>query len=122
MSELAMSRARLPASTWTNASDKNQKENFTSLDHEELLDKIATLEITRWNYKDESDEITHIGPVAQDFHALFGVGRDDKTISTIDPAGIALAAIQRLYQQNLAQQQEIIELKALVQQLLTERE
>jgi hypothetical protein len=54
----------------------------------------------RWNYKSESDDVQHIGPTAQDFHALFGVGTDDKSISTIDPAGIALAAIQALHAQN----------------------
>ena len=82
--------------TWTNASDKNQKENFTAIDSEDLLEKISALPISRWNYKDEDETVTHIGPVAQDFYALFGVGSDDISISTIDPAGIALAAIQEL--------------------------
>lgn len=83
--------------TWTNASDKNQKENFTPIDRAELLEKIAQLSIERWNYKDDDPRVQHIGPVAQDFSALFGVGTDDKSISTIDPAGIALAAIQELH-------------------------
>ena len=82
--------------TWTNASDKNQKENFTDIDSEQLLEKISALPISRWNYKDEDETVTHIGPVAQDFYALFGVGADDISISTIDPAGIALAAIKEL--------------------------
>ena len=82
--------------TWTNASDRNQKENFTPVDRAALLDRIARLPIERWNYKTEGDEVQHIGPVAQDFKALFNVGADDKSISTIDPAGIALAAIQEL--------------------------
>ena len=86
--------------TWTNASDKNQKENFTDIDSEELLDKISELPIQRWNYKDEDETVTHIDPVAQDFYALFGVGSDDVSISTIDPAGIALAAIQELYKKS----------------------
>lgn len=86
--------------TWTNASDKNQKENFTDIDSEELLKKISALPISRWNYKDEDETVTHIGPVAQDFYALFGVGADDISISTIDPAGIALAAIQELYKKS----------------------
>jgi hypothetical protein len=32
--------------------------------------------------------------MAQDFYNLFKLGTDDKTISSIDPAGIALAGIQ----------------------------
>lgn len=105
---------------WTNKSDMNLKENFRSVDGKEILEKILQLSITRWNYRSEEDNITHIGPVAQDFHALFGVGNDDKSISTIDPAGIALAAIQELQEQNNDLKTEIAELKALVQKLLVE--
>jgi len=34
--------------------------------------------------------------MAQDFYAAFGLGLGDKTIDTIDPSGVALAAIQGL--------------------------
>lgn len=34
--------------------------------------------------------------MAQDFHAAFGLGSDDKGISTVDADGVALAAIQGL--------------------------
>ena len=80
---------------WTNVSDRDKKENFETLDGKEILDKIDRLPVTRWNYKGASDK--HIGPVAQDFHRLFGLGADDKTITTIDPAGVALIGIQELY-------------------------
>jgi hypothetical protein len=83
--------------TWTNASDRNLKENFTPIDGKLLLEKLSKLPITTWNYRNERSDIKHIGPMAQDFYALFGVGDDDKSISTIDPSGIALAAIQELY-------------------------
>jgi hypothetical protein len=36
--------------------------------------------------------------VAQDFHAAFGLGADDKRIATLDSSGVALAAIQGLNQ------------------------
>ena len=80
---------------WVNASDRNSKENFTAVDGNELLDQIAQLSITRWNYKG-NNQAEHIGPTAQDFKAAFGVGADDRSISTIDPSGIALAAIKAL--------------------------
>jgi len=115
---------------WTNSSDMNLKENFTEIDIQELLGKIAALEISEWNYKADDDDVRHIGPVAQDFHALFGLGADDKAISTVDPAGIALAAIKELYltTEELKQQTERIEaleneldeLKSLVRKLLSE--
>jgi hypothetical protein len=40
--------------------------------------------------------VQHIGPMAQDFAAAFGVGENDTTISTVDADGVALAAIQGL--------------------------
>jgi len=82
--------------TWTNASDRNKKENFESLNGNEILEKVKQLPITRWNYKGESASITHIGPMAQDFYQAFKTGNDDTSISTIDPAGVALLSIQEL--------------------------
>jgi len=82
--------------TWTNASDRNNKENITAVDAREVLEKVATMPIARWNYKIESDSTQHIGPMAQDFHAAFGLGDSEKSIATIDADGVALAAIQGL--------------------------
>ena len=98
--------------TWTNTSDINKKEDFSALDGALLLQKINTLSIQRWKYKSTGEY--HIGPTAQQFHALFAVGTDDKGISTVDPAGIALAAIQELVKQNEAMQQRIIALEKAI--------
>ncbi len=106
------SGARLTAGgVWTNASDVNLKENFQPVDGEQILDKVESLPISEWNYKAESDEVKHIGPTAQDFQKAFGVGENDKTISTIDPAGIALAAIKELTKQNKELKSESQQLK-----------
>ncbi len=80
--------------TWTNASDKNLKEDLAYVDGEAVLEKVSQLEISRWKYKG-TDEY-HVGPMAQDFYKSFGLGNDDKHISTIDPSGIALVSIQAL--------------------------
>jgi altronate dehydratase len=81
---------------WTNASDRNLKENFASVDGSEVLQKLQGLDILRWNYKSQDETVTHIGPVAQDFAAAFNVGMDSTSISSVDPAGVALAAIKQL--------------------------
>ena len=61
-------------------SDRNAKENFTALDTKMVLAKIAAMPVTTWNYKDDSADKKHIGPVAQDFSAAFGLtGEDDRT-------------------------------------------
>jgi hypothetical protein len=88
--------------TWTNASDRNKKENFTPLDGKAVLDRIGKLQITRWNYKGETIATTHIGPMAQDFYKMFGTGNDSLAISTIDPAGVALIGVQELKKENEA--------------------
>ena len=83
---------------WTNASDRNKKEDFSNLNGTDILKKIASLPITQWRYIGTNEY--HIGPMAQDFRAAFNLGTDDKSISTIDPSGVTLAAIQQLIKEN----------------------
>lgn len=102
--------------TWTNTCDVNRKEDFTDIDRNLLLQKIAQLNIQHWRYKGTREY--HISPTAQQFYALFGLGADNKGISTVDPAGIALAAIQQLVKQNEVLEQRITRLE---QQLASKR-
>jgi hypothetical protein len=109
---------------WTNASDANLKENFQPVDGQQILDKVDALPITEWNYKTEPEETKHIGPTAQDFQQVFGVGSDGHSISTIDPSGIALAAIKELNKKVKEVDQlksELRELKALVEKLAADK-
>jgi flagellar capping protein FliD len=61
-----------------------------------MLEKVAVLPLSTWNYKSQDASIRHIGPMAQDFKAAFGVGETDTGITTVDADGVALAAIQGL--------------------------
>lgn len=81
--------------TWTNASSRTLKEGFAAVDPLALLGKVLSLPITTWSYKG-SEEGLHIGPVAEDFKATFGLAGDGRAISTVDADGVALAAIQGL--------------------------
>ncbi len=102
---------------WTNTSDKNKKENFKSLNGKDIISKINQLKITRWNYIGEDPSIQHIGPMAQDFYRLFQLGNDDKSISTIDPAGVALIAIQELDKKDKELENKIAEIEKLRQEV-----
>jgi hypothetical protein len=106
--------------TFVSSSDRNAKENFQRVEPRPLLDKVLALPLSTWNYKDDTTT-RHIGPVAQDFHASFGVGRDDKHIAMVDADGVALAAIQGLNQkletELEARDSEIRELKKALQEL-----
>jgi len=80
-------------------SDRNAKERFTPVNARAVLDKVARLPITEWQYKSQTatqSDIRHIGPMAQDFHEAFSVGHDAQHITTVDADGVALAAIQGL--------------------------
>ncbi len=86
------------AGAWGTVSDRNVKDNFVTVDPRIVLEDVLSMPITSWNYIAQGDSIRHIGPMAQDFYAAFGVGEDEKHISTVDADGVALAAIQGLYQ------------------------
>ena len=85
-------------SAWKTLSDVNLKENFAPVDTQALLENLVAIDIQSWNYIAQNDSMRHIGPTAQDFYAAFGMGDDDTHISTIDPDGVALAAIQGVYE------------------------
>lgn len=87
----------LATGTVNGSSDRHVKENFRPVDTREVLEKVAAMPIQRWNYIGEAG-IPHVGPVAQDFHAAFAVGVDERHISMVDADGVALAAIQGLHQ------------------------
>jgi hypothetical protein len=76
-------------------SDRNAKEAFEATDPRSVLDAVVTLPIERWSYKGETAR--HLGPMAQDFAAAFGLGEDDRHIFPLDAGGVALAAIQGLH-------------------------
>lgn len=52
-------------------SDRNAKENFTDVNAREVLTKVVSLPLREWNYKTDSKDVQHLGPVAQDFHSAF---------------------------------------------------
>ena len=98
--------------SFNSTSDRNAKENFSSVSPAEILDKVASLPVSQWNFKGEQKEVQHIGPMAQDFHAAFGLdGTEDKRISLTDEGGVALAAIQGLNQKLDEKDAEINTLK-----------
>ena len=94
----------------TQTSDRNAKQGFMPVNARSVLDKVAALPISEWKFK--TDPATpHLGPMAQDFYAAFGLGEDDRHINTMDEEGVALAAIQGLNQRLNEKEGEIQTLK-----------
>jgi hypothetical protein len=77
-------------------SDRALKTNFGTVDPTDMLARVRELPISTWNYTSDDAAVRHIGPMAQDFAALFGVGADDRHIHPLDGQGVALAAIQAI--------------------------
>ena len=99
-------------------SDRNAKENFTAVNAQQVLAKVAALPVTQWNFKTDSQDVRHLGPMAQDFQAAFGLdGADDKHISVVDEGGVALAAIQGLNQKLEETRAENADLRARLEKL-----
>jgi hypothetical protein len=84
--------------SWQCTSDRNAKENFMPVDSMDVLARVVAMPISTWNFKGADPALRAIGPTAQDFYAAFHLGNDDKSIATSNLAGVALAAIQGLYQ------------------------
>ena len=91
-------------------SSRRAKVSFADIDGREVLARLAELPVLEWSYLGR--EARHLGPVAEDFHAVFRLGRDERSINPLDLGGVALAAIQGL-------QAEVAELTA---SNLTQRE
>ena len=112
------------AGSWANQSDRDAKTGFAAVDGMDVLKRVAEMPIERWSYEAQDAAIRHIGPSAQDFYAAFEVGEDERYISAVDADGVALAAIQGLYQivqekdaQITALEARLAALEQLVQEL-----
>lgn len=107
---------RLPAGSgsWEMLSDRAAKVDFSPVDPQGILSKVAALPLSTWSYATEAAPARHLGPVAQDFRTAFGLGSSDTTISAVDADGVALASIQGLDELVRAQQTQISDLQRQV--------
>lgn len=111
------------AGVWTNASSRSFKENFLDVANNGVLDKIAALEISHYNYSGTAEK--HIGPMAEDFSALFEVGAvhddgsvDNKYLSPGDVAGVSLAGVKQLIRKNTELEQRVSQLESMLRELI----
>ncbi|HWD35659.1 MAG TPA: tail fiber domain-containing protein, partial [Casimicrobiaceae bacterium] len=81
---------------WSCPSDRAAKENFVVADGVDVLQRLAAMPLYSWNFKGAAN-VRSIGPIAQDFHAAFGLGANAQTVAATNVAGVALAAIQGLH-------------------------
>src|SRR5262249_1456342 len=75
-------------------SDRNVKQNFETISPETVLERVNRIPVSAWSY--QGSDVRHIGPMAQDFHAAFGLGSSDRVIDMVDANGVTMASIQAL--------------------------
>lgn len=89
--------AQMFANAFNLTSDRNKKDHVEPVDSLDVLKKVEALPISTWSYKGNPESMRQMGPMAQDFHAAFGLNGDNDTqINQGDASGVALAAIQGL--------------------------
>lgn len=82
--------------TLSQSSDRNLKRAFKEVDDNNVLEQIAKMPVTTWQFKKDEESVRHMGPTSQDFHAAFGLGINDRTIAPVDGVGVSLAGIKAL--------------------------
>jgi hypothetical protein len=81
------------AGSWSTLSDVSRKENMEAVNNEKILEGIAQLRIRSWSYRSQQGHIRHIGPTAQQFKKIFGVGESKRLLSMVDADGVIMAGI-----------------------------
>ena len=89
------------------------KENVAGVDPSAVLEQVVQIPVSTWNYIGEEAGVRHMGPMAQDFYAAFGLGDSERHINSLDADGVALASIQGLYGLSQEQAARIEELQAV---------
>ena len=84
------------SSAWSILSDENSKIKVSTANDLETLEAMCRIPISTWRY--QGQHVTHMGPMAQDMYAAFGVGEAPDRISTSDADGAILSALRGLSQ------------------------
>jgi len=99
----------------TETSSRDAKRGFETVNGLSVLEKVAALPISEWSYRADGPAVRHLGPMAEDFHAAFGLGKTNKGLTSVDSSGVALAAIQGLNEKLVAKDARIAELESRLQ-------
>ncbi len=101
-------------------SDRAIKEAVRPIDRKAIAESLRTLEVGEWSYKREPG-VRHVGPMAQDFRAKFGLGADEKTINPVDAIGVTMVAVKALQEDVRALEKEVASLRRENERLRREK-
>jgi len=98
-------------------SSRTAKEHFVPVDGKGVLARLQAMPISSWNYLGAAADDRHLGPVAEDFHAAFGLGSSAHFVAPTDLAGVALASVKALQDEVRERDQRIDTLEARLREL-----
>lgn len=98
------------------SSSRTTKDQIIPVDTATVLEKVDQLPIAEWSYL-SSPDLRHVGPMAEDWHAAFGLGPDERHVSPTDMAGVALAAVKALRAENHALKLENLTLLGRIERI-----
>lgn len=81
--------------TVVTGSSRELKQDILPLDATDVLDKLSRLNLYEWSYT-EAPHSRHVGPMAEDYDAIFGLAGAGRGIAPTDLASIALASSKAL--------------------------
>jgi hypothetical protein len=105
------------AGAWSILSDRERKENILSVNPQEYLNRLDSIDVFSWSYIAQDSSITHIGPMAQDFYATFQLGLDSTTINSGDFDGVNLLLLKALNERVSEIQLQEVELNRMREEL-----
>ena len=77
---------------------------------DQVLERVGVLPLSVWTYGFDHHSVRHLGPMAQDFAAAFGLGSTNRRINAVDANGVCLASIQALHRRVVALEQDLSDL------------
>lgn len=89
------------------ASSRTLKEHFLAVGDEDVLARIRRTPVTTWSYIGEEGNVRHMGPMAEDFYAAFGLGPNNTTIGHLDISGVTFAGVKALEERTAKLQQDV---------------
>ena len=78
------------SSSWAAVSDVNKKENLMEVDYQDVMNKVLTMPVYKYNFIGNNPEKKCIGPIAQDWNDLSRFGCSNIQVPVMEPVLIPL--------------------------------
>lgn len=97
--------------TFSCSSSRTIKTAFETIEAGRWLERIQALPLSTWSYLGDELQSRHLGPVAEDFFALFELGEGPTSIGAQDLASLGLVGVQALAARDAERAGEIAQLR-----------